>query len=100
MRRPAAIAIGIALALAGCSSAARHVASEDSGIPDDALRVCVPCHLRHHSARKRIPLTCLTDDNIRYAFKVLGARAFDYLQRRYAGDDPRLEIFLLNAHQL
>ena len=69
-----------------------------------ALRLCAPpkpCHLTFEARMLVIPLVKLTDDNIEYAFEVLetdrarevGApTAFDYLTRRYAGDDPRVTL--------
>lgn len=57
----------------------------------NALPVCPKCHERHHKRMQAIPLICLTDENIEYAFAVLGAYGYDYLRQRYAGDDERLE---------
>lgn len=70
--------------------------------PRNALRVChevcpARCHARHHNATARINLTALTDDNVAYAFEVLGAGAYDYLRRYYDGKDPRLERALAEA---
>ena len=78
----------------------QHLRAE--GLPQwdvrGALRVCDEiagnCHARHHNRREPIALTKLTDENIAYAFEVLGAGAYDYLRLRYAGDDPRLESHL------
>lgn len=59
----------------------------------NSLRLCKRgrCHDRHTSALARVPLTALTEGNLDYAFGALGAYAYDYLARRYAGADPRLE---------
>jgi hypothetical protein len=64
--------------------------------PANALRVCWPCYAAHHAPTRRIPLSALRDENIRYAFACLGARAYDYLRRRYAGEDPRADVALRN----
>lgn len=66
--------------------------------PDDGLPLCRPCHHAHHYAPGgELPLTCLGDENIAFAFRTLGAHAFDYLRRRYAGHDPRLDSHLAAA---
>jgi hypothetical protein len=49
------------------------------------------CHLSHHNGSQRIPLSLLSDENLDYAFNILGAYAYDWLGRRYAGTDPRLD---------
>jgi hypothetical protein len=58
--------------------------------PRNALRLAAQAHLDHHSGAHRIALTALTDQNIEYAFELMGPRAFDYLRRHYDGEDPRL----------
>lgn len=62
----------------------------------NALRLCAPftnnnCHMQFENRRIEIRLTSLTDDNIDYAFEVLGAYAYEYLHREYAGEDARVE---------
>lgn len=39
-------------------------------------------------------MTALTGENIAFAFTLLGEAAYDYLRRRYEGEDPRLELAL------
>lgn len=56
----------------------------------DMMALCDECHDEHHSPNWKLPLTALSDENLRFAFGLLGAHAFDYLRRRYGGDDPRL----------
>lgn len=68
----------------------------------NALRLCdeyAPknCHGKHTGGEKKVPLSALTDDNISYAFEVLGPHAVDYLRRGYAGEDPRLGRALAEA---
>lgn len=55
------------------------------------MALCVDCHFNHHNGSKRIPLSLLTEENLEYAFNILGAYAYDWLRRRYAGEDLRLE---------
>lgn len=76
----------------------------DEWDPDNALRLCDPaatpgCHGNHTTASKRVRLVRLTDRNIDYAFRVLGPFAYDYLKRRYDGDDPRVERKLKEASE-
>lgn len=62
----------------------------------NALRLCIgpaSCHGGQHTI-KRVMLTALTDDNYEFAFEVLGTFAYDYLRRRYSGDDPRLDAWM------
>lgn len=56
----------------------------------NALRLCQEmgsverrCHFQHENCMRRVKTTELTDDNIRYAFEILGAHAADYLRREY-----------------
>lgn len=63
--------------------------------PRASLTLCIECHVQHHKAlRHTIPLVLLRDENYEFAFELLGAAAFDYLTRRYAGKDPRLRKWL------
>ena len=64
--------------------------------PDNALRLCeYPCHAQHTNAFARIELSCLTDRNIAYAVRLLGApKAHSHLTRNYAGADPRVDALL------
>lgn len=56
----------------------------------NALRMHRLCHFQFEHAMLELPMTKLLDPNIEYAFEILGAHAFDYLQRQYTGDDPRV----------
>jgi hypothetical protein len=62
--------------------------------PDNALRLCRRCHALHHAPASKLTLSILRDENISYAFGVLGPRAYDYLRRRYTGQDRRLDAAL------
>lgn len=56
------------------------------------MALCVDCHFAHHKGLAgKIPLGLLTDENLDYAFNALGAYAYDWLRRRYAGSDSRLD---------
>jgi hypothetical protein len=65
--------------------------------PANALRLCWDCHALHHAPSSRLPLSVLREENIGYAFEVLGARAYDYLRRRYTGEDRRLDAALARS---
>lgn len=65
-----------------------------------ALRLCPltgGCHGGQTSKLHKIQLTNLTDDNVAYAFEALGAAAYYYLRRHYAGYDPRVEALAEGA---
>lgn len=61
----------------------------------NSLRLCEGldtkrCHLNFENRRVKVTTKMLTDDNIEYAFEVLGFKAIDYLRREYddsAGDE-------------
>lgn len=58
----------------------------------NALRLCPDCHDKHHGPNWKLPTGSLTDENVLYAFVVLGTAAVDYLRRYYddSAEDPRL----------
>lgn len=62
----------------------------------NAMRLCDRCHGKHHGPQ-RIALGRLSEANLDFAFELLGPFAYDYLRRRYTGDDPRLEDRLARA---
>lgn len=69
----------------------------DTGDARNALALCVTCHARHHGRQpgRVVELVVLRDENIEYAVDLLGAgRAYNYLRRRYAGSDPRVEALI------
>lgn len=53
----------------------------------NVLRVCQRCHGRHHSRFRKIRTTELRDENLAYAFNVMGLYAAQWL-RRYYDDKP------------
>jgi hypothetical protein len=67
----------------------------------NAMRLCgglvgARCHLQFENRRLRIATGKLSDDNIAYAFEVLGAYAYDYLRQEYddSEEDPRIKLAL------
>jgi hypothetical protein len=73
----------------------QHVEREhgDRWHPDNALALCRdPCHYDAH--RHLVTLGDLRDENYAFAGALLGPAAYDYLRRRYAGMDPRLDALL------
>lgn len=68
--------------------------------PRNGLTLCHDCHVDYHagpasSTHKPIPLRCLRNDTFDFMYELLGAAAYDYLQRRwYSGEDPRLDALL------
>lgn len=63
--------------------------------PNAGITLCENCHWSQHSPKGiRLPLASLRDENIQYAFSLMGPRAYDYLRRFYSGSDPRVEDLL------
>lgn len=57
--------------------------------------VALLCHGRHHSRQAPYVLSRLPDSVFEFAAEVMGAgRAYNYLGRRYAGEDRRLDALL------
>lgn len=82
----------------------QHVkrAGGDINDPRNALGICSHirpepnnnlCHGRHHNAVRRLPTVCLRDENIEFAFDLLGLAADPYFDRYYDNSecDPRIE---------
>lgn len=65
---------------------------ENEWDPRGALRLERRVHERHTDAVRRVPLRCLTDENIAYAIELMGVGAHPYLKRYYSGHDERLEL--------
>lgn len=72
----------------------------------NALRLCQAlgdpdcrCHFRHeHRVEGHVVKTsALTDDNLEYAFEVLGDYAADYLRREYDDSEPDPRIVRLES---
>lgn len=72
------------------------------GNPSDgrnALALCRDCHAAHHNRSRPLPLEVLRDENYEYARELLGAGvAYEYLVRRYVGEDIRLAALLDEWH--
>lgn len=58
----------------------------------NALRILPSVHWDHHWGNEKIPLTALLDENLAFAYQELGPGAYDYLRRRYVGEDPRVTL--------
>lgn len=57
--------------------------------------VAFGCHHAHHSRQRPLMLGRLPDSVFEFAADALGAdAAYEYLARRYAGRDPRLDALL------
>lgn len=70
----------------------------DAGAPESCVPVCLHCHARHHDGTPwKIPLAVIPDDRIQFALAAMGPACYDYLLRRYLGDDPRLESLISEA---
>lgn len=53
------------------------------------------CHAAHHNRSRVLPLKALPDSVFEFAAQYMGeGRAYEYLHRYYAGDDPRLDALL------
>lgn len=52
------------------------------------------CHQRQHAGVRRLPTECLRDENIEFAFELMGMAAYDYFNRYYTGPDERCEAAL------
>jgi hypothetical protein len=58
------------------------------------VRVAFDCHFDHHAQMRPFDLRCFPDAVFEFAGELLGAYAYDYLSRYYAGHDPRLDALL------
>lgn len=71
-------------------------------VASNALRLCGRfsknnCHGKHTARSRKLRLKELTDQNIEYAFALMGAAAYYYLHRHYDGKDPRVDEHPLAA---
>jgi hypothetical protein len=58
------------------------------------------CHAAHHNRSKPYELRRLPDSAFEFAAELMGTgRAYEYLRRRYAGDDARLDALLSNERE-
>jgi hypothetical protein len=67
------------------------------GDPDDPrnhVPVAFACHGNHHGRSRPFPLERLPDAVYEFAAELMGPAAFDYLRRRYSGEDARLDALL------
>lgn len=62
------------------------------------VAIAFHCHGQHHLGAARIPLQRLPASVFEFAAEVLGSGpAYEYLRRRYAGEDPRLDALLIET---
>lgn len=75
---------------------AQAVEREGGNVADDRnlVWVCFTCHGNHHGRSKPLDLGMLPDSVFEFAGQLLGPAGFDYLRRRYVGEDARLEALL------
>ena len=76
---------------------AQHCRAEGASEKDqrNLVPVAIRCHEAHHNRTKPYLLSMLPDSVFEFAEEVYGAaRAHNYLARRYAGADPRLDALL------
>lgn len=63
--------------------------------PRNLVPVAHDCHGAHHNRSRPLMLNVLPDEAFVFARELLGAGpAFEYLRRRYAGEDQRLDDLL------
>lgn len=85
----------------------RKLTVRDVGPPDIAreialirdkrnlVPVALECHHAHHNGSRKLPLAVLPDGVFEFAGEVMGpGKAYDYLRRHYANDDPRHDALL------
>lgn len=75
----------------------QHVRQFDGDLDDwrNLMPVDDLAHERHHKRTEPFSLSRLPNCAFEYAAELLGPeRAFNYLRRRYSGDDPRLDALL------
>jgi hypothetical protein len=62
-----------------------------SADPRNLMWLSFGCHQTHHGAGDGLPLAKLPDSVFRFAEELMGAGvAYEYLRRRYSGQDERL----------
>lgn len=62
--------------------------------PRNLVPIAFSCHGNHHGRSRPFELGALPDSVYEFAFELMGPAAFDYLRRRYSGEDARLEALL------
>lgn len=64
----------------------------DAWDPRNRMTICNDAHMAHHRRSKVIQVAELPDLAFEFAREIMGAgAAHEYLSRRYAGTDPRLD---------
>lgn len=58
------------------------------------------CHGAHHARARPFPLRVLPDSVFEFAVELMGVGpAYEYLRRRYSGEDERLTALLFGVHR-
>ena len=81
----------------GYDAVASASASQAAALKDkrNLLPVAFGCHMDHHNRGKPFALAVLPDSVYEFAVELMGAgAAYEYLRRRYAGEDGRLDALL------
>jgi hypothetical protein len=75
---------------------AQHVLREGGDLKDarNLVPVAFSCHEAHHGRSRPLELGMLPDSIYAFAGELLGSAAWDYLRRRYSGEDARLDDLL------
>lgn len=77
---------------------AQHLGREHRKDKRNLVPVYHQCHGAHHGRSRALSLHMLPDSVFAFASEVLGAeKGFEYLRRRYDGQDLRHERMLLEA---
>lgn len=64
--------------------------------PRNLVPVAPSCHEQHHNRSHPFKLAMLPDSAFEFAAETLGSRrAFSYMRRRYADEDPRLDALVM-----
>lgn len=63
--------------------------------PRVLLPVARSCHDEHHARIRPLPAACLPDGVFEFAREIMTpGQAYEFISRRYSGDDPRLDELL------
>jgi hypothetical protein len=77
---------------------AQHLRRTEKKDRRNLVPVAVDCHSAHHQRRRPFRLAALPDSVYEFAEEILGVGpAYEYLRRRYAGADARLDGLLVRC---
>jgi hypothetical protein len=79
---------------------AQHLRRNKQRDARNLVLVAWDCHAAHHQRRQPFTLAALPDSVYEFAEEVLGVGpAYEYLRRRYAGPDARLDGLLVRCEE-